>query len=162
MNNLFYYTRKAAIEASTDSQAFVSRAGTRVLSLSAPQKMILALGALALYYALFAAVSWAAAGCGDSSAKELMDFIGYLTRLLSYAIGALALLMFMVGGIMIVVGGTSSRVNQGFKILKNALIGLGVAVAAFAGQAVFVEIVDAGFPGNNSPACVGEGQDAVS
>ena len=161
MNNLFHYTQKAAIEASYDSQDYISRAGARVREMSRPQKVALSFLALIIYYAIFAAFSHAAACSTNDSGDEVFQFIGTLTKVLSYFIGALALLMFMVGGIMIVVGGTSSRVNQGFKILKNALIGLAVAVSAYAGQEVFIKVIDSAWGTSSNTSCVGNGQSAI-
>ncbi len=101
--------------------------------------------------------AYAAGGCGNGAADALVDFIDGAAKFLLYVGGALALLAMAAGAVM-VVSGTGSWPSKGFKVLKNAAIGLGILVGIQLISFIVVEFVG-GAGGNKVDAnCVTGGQ----
>lgn len=163
MNKLLTSSKRLATEAVTDSRAQAASALVWFSSLDMRVKSFALLSFITIYYGVFAGFSWArsgAEGCGNQSAQEVLDAISSVASVIMFFVGGLVVLMFMVGGALIVVGGKSSRVQQGFTFLKNALIGLAIVAVAIFIQEFVLNVVGAAF-GTDTPGCLGEGQKAV-
>ncbi|NJK71589.1 MAG: hypothetical protein HC932_05095 [Thermales bacterium] len=60
----------------------------------------------------------------DVSRQEVADLILFVANILTYVIGALAVLFIVIGALLMVIG----KGEVGAKLIKNALIGLVVAI----------------------------------
>ncbi|MBI5728211.1 MAG: hypothetical protein HY984_00470 [Candidatus Magasanikbacteria bacterium] len=89
-----------------------------------------------------------AAGAGGSSAtlynplgtNLIEQLIGRVIRALTGIVGALALLMFIVGGIMHITAGDSDRVKTAKDLIMNSLFGLVIILFAYTLVSVFLSI----------------------
>ncbi len=71
-------------------------------------------------------------GLPDST-QNVSDALGNIVELLVYIIGALAIIFIIVGGLQIVTAaGSPTRVKQGRETIIYAIVGLVVAIAAYA------------------------------
>jgi hypothetical protein len=164
MNRLLTYSKQAAVEAAQDSWSAATGALNWLGALSLQVKSLAILAFVTTYYGIFAGFSLARSGqkgCGNDSAKEVLDAIGSVASVIMFIVGGLVVLMFMVGGALIVAGGKSSRVQQGFTFLKNALIGLAIVAAALFIQEFVLKVVGAAFTGD-TPGCLEDGRKGIS
>lgn len=164
MNRLLTYTKQAAVEAAQDSWNGASSALNWLNTLSLQVKSLAILAFVTTYYGVFAALGLARSGggrCTNEAGEGVVEAIGQIAQVIMFIVGALVVLMFMVGGALIVAGGKSSRVQQGFTFLKNALIGLAVVAAAFFIQEFVLKLVAAAVTGD-TPGCLESGQSGAS
>ncbi len=69
--------------------------------------------------------------CGDCTLNDFISIGTNLANLIFKYLGVAALLFFVIGGLMwITSGGDKNRIKKGKDILKNALIGLAIIIAA--------------------------------
>lgn len=99
-----------------------------------------------------------AAECGDTDATgKLTGLISAAAKFMMAIGGALALLTFVIGGILIMVGGTSERVAKGKKLVTNTIIGLAIMAGGFFLKVVILSFVSGGTGGSNGSACIKNG-----
>lgn len=145
----------ASTAAVSDIQANIYSAATKAASLSGRVRLMIAGSAIALYYAMFAGYAYAS-GCKSGAASELVDFIDNAANFMMAIGGAGALLMFAVAAFFIITGHKESQVSKGFKMVKNALIGLAILAAGFFIKEVLLQFIS-GATGGSSGRCVKEG-----
>ena len=77
--------------------------------------------------------------------EEVAALIISVANLLTYFVGALAVLMIVFGGILMIVG----RGDAGWMMIKNAIIGLVVAVLAYSVVYIVSQIANTNLFGSN-------------
>ena len=112
----------------------VYRFERRILAASTGCGMLMALGAgtaLANNGKLSTLATSTGSGCTSVAAGQLQSFISSAADF-AIGIGASgALLMLAVGALFIIFGHTPERVSRGMKIIKNAVIGVGILAVGF-------------------------------
>jgi hypothetical protein len=148
--------QEASIAAASDIQASIYSVATKAASLSGRVRLMIAGSAIALYYAMFAGYAYAA-GCNTGAASDLVKFIDNAANFMMAIGGAGALLMFAVAAFFIITGHKESQVSKGFKMVKNALIGLAILAAGFFLKEVLLKFIG-GATGSNASKCVESGK----
>lgn len=90
-----------------------------------------------------------AASCDPRATTKLTTLIASAAKFMMAIGGALALLCFVVGGVLIMIGGTSERVAKGKKLITNTVIGLAIMAGGFFIKEVLLSFVG-GATSNNS------------
>ena len=80
-------------------------------------------------------------GCASSASTALQSFLGSAANFAIGIGGVGALLMLAVGALMIIFGHTPQRASMGMKVIKNAVIGLGVLVAGLLLKFIIVDAI---------------------
>lgn len=111
-----------------------------------------ALGAIAFAPAL-ASANTPATGCTANTAG-LTNLIQQAANFLIIIGGAFAVLMFAVGGFMIMGLGGTRKVRKGFDIVKNALIGLAIMIGGIFVREVLVKFIGGATNGKNATDCL--------
>ena len=76
-----------------------------------------------------------------TGAKGIADFILNIAKFVTYIVGAIAVLFLVYGGFLFVTdGGDGKKAGQGKQIFFNAVIGLALAIAAYAIVAVIGQV----------------------
>jgi hypothetical protein len=150
------FLQEASVAAASDMQSSIYAFAIKVASLSGRVRLMIAGSAMALYYTLFAGYAYAA-GCKSGAASDLVDFIDNAANFMMAIGGAGALLMFAVAAFFIITGHKESQVSKGFKMVKNALIGLAILAAGFFLKEVLLKFIS-GATSTRSSKCVEEGK----
>ena len=119
-------------------------------------------GALMGYGAVAAHAAGAVAGAGCGASNSSFSAIsGFINTAADFAIGiggVGATLMLAVGAILIIFGGTPSRVRKCMEIIKNAAIGIGVLASGLFIKFVVVNLVQGATSGQSSTnPCLSQG-----
>lgn len=98
-----------------------------------------------------------AGGKGANSGTATTSLTGLIETAANFLIivgGALAILMFAIGGFMIMGLGGTKNAKKGFTVVKNALIGLAIMVSGIFIREVILQFIAGGTGGNNKANCV--------
>jgi len=156
---LLTQSKIAAVEARSDSTGIIAGHVARFQSLSYRMQGFIMTAMFVGYYAMFASFSWAnRPGCQQEATDRVLALLDSATKFIMAIVGGLAVLAFVIGGALIVAGGTSSRVKMGMTLLKNALIGLGVVAAAGFIQFVVLDLIS-GATGTDTAGCLEKGNE---
>lgn len=96
-------------------------------------------------------------GKGANSGTATGSLTGLIETAANFLIivgGALAILMFAIGGFMIMGLGGTKNAKKGFTVVKNALIGLAIMVSGIFIREVILQFIAGGTGGNNKANCV--------
>lgn len=91
---------------------------------------------------------------GTGATSSLTSLIETAANFLIIIGGALAILMFAIGGFMIMGLGGTKNAKKGFTVVKNALIGLAIMVSGIFIRTVILNFIDGGTGGTNKAKCV--------
>lgn len=98
-----------------------------------------------------------AATCDGGRASGLQKIVGDAAKFLIVLGGATAVLMFVIGGFLIMTGGGSRKhVDRGMKTVKNAFIGLAVMVSGLFVRGVVVGFIGGASNDTSATACIND------
>ena len=98
-------------------------------ALTSGRRRTVSLLVLALLSLAGGGTAWAAeqeGGCASESANALLDFTQYAADFLIGVGSGMSVLMFSIGGLFIIFGGTPQRVSKGMELIKQTVIGLAI------------------------------------
>jgi hypothetical protein len=136
--------------------ATATLAGRLVATTESVRKLSLAVGVLLTPLFVTAPALAAGNGCTSSAARQLFGFLNAAAQFVIGIAGVGSLLMFAIGAAFIIMGGTPEKVSKGMKIVKNAIIGLGILVAAVFIKTVVLAFVE-GATGVKGSSCIKRG-----
>jgi hypothetical protein len=149
---------KASLRVATRVQLAAGAGAERVA-----ERRSLQLGFIVPVTTLLVSSSAYAVGCGsDTATSKLSNLIAGAAKFMMAIGGALALLCFVLGGTLIMVGHTSERVKKGKSLVTNALIGLAVMAAGFFIKDVLLSFVSGatGSDSGGNTSCLTTGNSA--